>query len=339
MGAILAAAVLGCCVAAERPGVAFGEPVTAEVRGNSASAARGRPVTVEAGEDGTISVRSGTPPAKRYEWNGRGYRLRSWQLVEIPASETVRYVRETVLYEAVEQTAAIPETISATVTDEDTGRSVEAVLSLSDMRFSNWRWVEGFAFPVTVWGYDTGSFVLGEHIVPVKEEHPFAGYETELLRLIGVDPVYYRIDSAEWSGEAAADEDGRVFRQAAASGRKYVADAEADYNGHAVIPVEAGTEYQAIYALEEDTEPVTAAAKEPAVQTEEPVLAAPEEPRDIPAWIRILRQVTVVVVGLGILLVPPLLLLLWRRKREREKGESGGRKRRGDGPAGKRTRK
>ena len=276
-------------------------------------------------------------PPDTYVWQENEYRLRSYQLVAVPMQEIVKYVRKSVRYEGVEKAAAIPETIEAEILDEDTGRSALVMLPLEKTEASGWRWEEGFSFPVTVRGYDSGSFILGDETVDVRENQPFAGYEDRLLVLAGVDPAYYRIDSAEWSGPPQTDEDGLVCRRAAASGRKYVADIEAVYGGRAVIPKQPGMTYEAVYERippETEAESASEAIPEPSESYVEvtaapaPAAAAQEETQQVPEgsgvlrWLRNIRHVTTIVIGLGILFVPLLLLIVRRRSRRGKKDEN-----------------
>ncbi len=276
-------------------------------------------------------------PPDTYEWQDAAYRLKAYQLVTVPLPEIVKNVQESVRYDAVEQAAAVPETLETVIRDEDSGRSAPVMLPLKGTEAFGWRWEDGFAFPITVWGYDSGSFVLENETVEVREEQPFAGHEDALLALIGVDPGYYRIDSAEWSGPPQTGEDGLVYRQAVASGQKYVADIEAVYGGSAVIPEQPGMAYEAVYVLEEP-ETEAESEPEPAAESSEsyvevtaapvPAAAAREErPQESETpgtllWIRNLRRVTTIVVGFGVLLVPLLLLLSGRRKRRKKKNEN-----------------
>lgn len=270
-------------------------------------------------------------PSDSYVWQEETYRLKSCQLVTVPMPELVKYVRQSVLYEGTEKAAEVPGTIDAVIRDEESGRSAQVQLPLERTLVSDWHWEDGFAFPVTVRGYDAGSFVLDGDVVEIREEQPFAGYESALLELIGVDPAYYRIDYTEWNGLPQSDENGTVCRQAMAFGQKYVADIEAVYGGRAVIPEQPGVAYKAVYLREEpdtleETEPMTESEYAEVivipVPAEEEVPEETPEGAGIPWWIRNLRQVTTVVVGLGLLLGPLLLLLIRRRKKRKGNAET-----------------
>ncbi len=285
-------------------------------------------------EEAAITVTSGVfkeqgnsrPPAETYLWEGEEYRLRSWQLITATMPEIRRYVRKSVIYKEVEQAMKIPEQADFYVTDEETGRQTTATLPLTDSTYSEWRWSDGFVFPVTVLDYDTGRFLLGGTEIPVKEEQPFEGYEEELLGLIGADPAYYRIDHVEWTEEPGTGEDGRIYRRALASGRKKTADVRAVYEGEVVIPSEEGMAYQALYvrAVPRETRKVPETAEEPAVQAVPPpaeeAAARPPE-TGFWAWIRNLQTVTKVIMGLGFLLFPFLFILRKRRKRRKKQRE------------------
>lgn len=163
-------------------------------------------------------------------------------------------------------------------------------------------------------GYDTGSFSLGDQIVPIKEEQPFEGYEKELLELIGVDPEYYRIDSVRWVSEPWTGEDGVVYRQAAASGQKYVADVEAVYRGTVPAGFSPLTAYEAIYELPEPVSPAESSdGSDVSAKPQPEAVEIKGSPRENPGgflnWIRNLSLRTKLVLGLGILLLP--LALIW----------------------------
>ena len=244
--------------------------------------------------------------------------------------ELVRQVRESVRYESVERAAGVPAEIETEIRDEATGRRASVMLPLESEEASGWRWEGGFTFPVTVWGYDSGSFLLGGETVEVREDQPFAGYESALLELIGVDPEYYRIDSVEWSGPPENGENGQIRRQAAASGQKYVADIEAVYGGPAVIPAQPGTAYEAVYRrrmseteTEDPTEPETEAPKH---ETEASAASVPADPTqeepEVLWWLRNLRYATTVIIGLGVLAGLPAVLMFFRRRKRRKENEN-----------------
>lgn len=268
-------------------------------------------------------------PEDTYREQDREYCLKSYQQVETVLPEIAKNVQKTVLYEGVEAAAGIPASIEVSLDDEETGRSAPVQLPLQSTAQMNGRWSDGFTFPVTVWGYDAGSFVLGGETVPVAEEHPFAGHENALLELIGVDPACYRIDSAEWSGQPQAGEDGLIYRQATAVGQKYLSDVEAVYGGQAVIPAQTGIAYEAVYVLKEEEKEPTPAVTEteaPVAMTAAPIPAAaaavaappaiaPEKPAELRIVLKRLRQVTTVVVGLGLLMGPMMYLLIRKRRK------------------------
>ena len=64
---------------------------------------------------------------------------------------------------------------------------------LKDYEYTNYRWVDGFEFLITVEAADADSYALGNILIPKQEENPFVGYESNLLELIQVNPAYYQI--------------------------------------------------------------------------------------------------------------------------------------------------
>ena len=100
---------------------------------------------------------------------------------------------------------------------------------LKDYEYTDYRWVDGFEFLITVEAADADSYALGDILIPRQEENPFAGYLNNLLELIQVNPAYYQIHTVEWTGEPWVAEDGVTYRQAIARGLKQVATVNATY--------------------------------------------------------------------------------------------------------------
>ncbi len=251
-------------------------------------------------------------PADTYLWEGTEYELKSYQLITAEEEAGQEALTETVLYEEVEQAMEIPQTV-----DTEDG----AVLSISDVAYDNWRWLSGFQFLVTVEGYDAGSFQLGDKLVPVKEEEPFEGCEKELLEIIGVDPEYYQIESAWWTSDPWVGEGGLTYRQAIASGQKYVADVTAVYTGRTLVQSEKTEAYQAVYVIPVSTPSEPERTELHNMQdtggNQPETLIIEEGPRDTSGgllkWFRNLSRRTKVVLGLGILFLPLASFLLYRR--------------------------
>ena len=47
---------------------------------------------------------------------------------------------------------------------------------LKDYEYTDYRWVDGFEFLITVEAADADSYALGDILIPRQEENPFAGY-------------------------------------------------------------------------------------------------------------------------------------------------------------------
>lgn len=164
----------------------------------------------------------------------------------IPAHEEL--AKDTVLYEAVEAIDTIPESASITVTDERTGQQTERRIPLSGYTFSDRRWEDGFKFRAVFHEYGTPGYHLGDMVVPHNDETPeLAGYEEELLQLLGLDKNNYEIHKMEWAGDAYQDIEGVTCREALISGRKMIADCSAVYSGSVVFEEEDGFWYEAEY--------------------------------------------------------------------------------------------
>ena len=242
--------------------------------------------------------------------------LKSCQIVSVMTEEKLQDVKDTIVYEAVEQTDTLPAQAEIQVTDEDTGQTTKVTLPALDARFKNWRWMEGFEFPVTVQQYDAGLFYLGDLTVTAGEEQPFLEYGRELLSLIDVNQDFYSIESTRWTSQPWVGEDGFVYRQAVASGRKYVADCSVTYGGTALLPAVPANAWQAVYVKRE--------AKEEKKQAE-PVTADiwdQEERTDSQgAWIDTVIKVLCLTVGILLLLFLLIFLcfILFRRKKNCKK--------------------
>ena len=90
--------------------------------------------------------------------------------------------------------------------------------------------------------------MIGNTEISASGDNPFAGYEGQILNLIGVNPDYYKIDSIVWDGEPWT-ENGILYRKAIANGRKQVADCLATYGGLATLDEASGHIFEAIYQL------------------------------------------------------------------------------------------
>lgn len=254
-------------------------------------------------------------PADTYNYNGQDYDLKSCQIISVMTEEKEKEVKDTVVYKAVEQADTLPAEAPIQIVDEDTGQVVDAVMPALDTRFENWRWTGGFQFPITVQQYDAGIFYLGDLTVAGDEEQPFLEYKKELLDLIDVNPDFYSIEATRWTSQPWTGEDGLVYRQAMASGRKYVADCSVTYGGTAAIPAVHANAWQAVYTKDGEEE------KEQAASLEERIPGQEEKTKPEGSWKEIIKKIFCVTVGILFLLFCLMIfyLILVRKNRRCKK--------------------
>ena len=187
-------------------------------------------------------------PAQEIVRDGCIYELQGYtkEKTVIPAHEEL--AEDTILYEAVEAADTIPEKVSITETDKRTGQQIERSVPLSEYTFSDRRWEDGFEFHAVFHEYGTPGYHLGDVVIPHNDETPqLAGYEEELLQLLGLDKKNYEIQQMEWAGSAYQNPEGITCRDALISGRKMIADCSAVYSGSVVFEEEDGFRYEAEY--------------------------------------------------------------------------------------------
>jgi hypothetical protein len=260
--------------------------------------------------------------AETYEFEGETYYLKSYQLISAKTREKVQMAEDTVTYEAVEQADTLPRQIKLEVTDEDSGLVVTAEVPAVNTKYDNWRWVSGFEFPVIVQQYDAGQFYLGDRIVTEEANDPFAEYKTELLELAGLNPDYYSIETTQWVSQPWTGEDGLVYRQARASGRKYVADCEVTYAGNVTFPEVPASAWEAVYSRKDKENEVRIRPIQ-RQEGEESKVDETEEEQDIPApgWTEYFRQVMRAVISLllPLILVAILVSVCVKKKAQKKK--------------------
>ncbi|MEG0688041.1 MAG: hypothetical protein RR466_05085 [Hungatella sp.] len=180
-------------------------------------------------------------------YRGHTYRLKSYEVLDQKPEERQEQVSDTICYEAVEEADRIPVMAVLDIRDTLSGKSTPVSVPLKEYAYSDYRWVDGFEFLITVKEADAGVYALGNELVPTAQTHPFAGYETALLRLIGVSPTFYRIDTVEWISNPRIGADGIVYRQAMARGAKQIATVRAVYEGSVTLETVQSQIVQAVY--------------------------------------------------------------------------------------------
>ncbi|MCI8517881.1 MAG: hypothetical protein HFG75_13615 [Hungatella sp.] len=266
------------------------------------------------------------PPAlpKQYRYGEAEYEQISCQLVTAMTEGGTKEVEKVIVYESVEQADTLPETAKITVTDERYKKEYIREFPILDVEFYNWRWIQGFEFPITVEDADADEYDLGGVLVPADGDHPFEGYENQVLGLISADPAYYRVLEVTWSREPWIGEDHKVYRQAMAVGEKYVADCRAVYGGEAVLEPMEGVAWQAVYrrAWEEpeiSTEPPRSRTilAETETGTEEPE-TLPEESAESLFWYQTLAGELVISAGILFLIVLAAIPVIWARQKRKK---------------------
>ncbi len=211
----------------------------------------------------------------------------------------------------------MPDQMMISVTNEDTGQVRKEQMPAVEVTFGEGRWSRDFLFPITVERYDAGVYELGGELITCGESQPFAGCEEELLKLIGVSPEYYQIESTWWVGEAEPDKRGQVCRAAMASGRKYVADCQVTYGGTLTFPAVPCLAYEAEYRKPQEAE-----IPEIVIQSsdQESGTETLEHPASDPGPLGWVVTVTTLTVGL-LALILFLILVLWLVKKRQRKNE------------------
>lgn len=289
------------------PAAAYGE--TAEVK------PQGRLVVT-----GDVYQRESQLPEvlpETYYYNDEEYVRQSYQIVTAMTEAGAKEVEETVIYEEVEQADTLPETLDITVTDQRYGTEYKKAFPVTDVQFYNWRWVPGFELPITVEEADAQTYELNGIRIPAREEAPFLGYEKELLVLAQINPDYYRILEVTWTEDSWLGEDGEVYRNAVATGEKYVADCQAVYGGEAVFDPAEGVAWQAVYQKAvQETEGASDNREEEPWRLHALGTSAPEENRqqaelqNEPAGIYITLRQAVFTAGIVLFLLPALLIFI-----------------------------
>lgn len=232
---------------------------------------------------------------------------------------TRREVEKTVEYENLEGAAPIPETLDVDVTEQ--GQTVRVRCSRQESRITEEHWEADFQFPVVFHSYDADYYVVGEKLIPHRDETPsLTDCEAELLSMIGVSPEEYRIETIEWTGEAYPDESGNPCRDAVAKGSRLLRDYQVRYSGVAQFPapitpeIVVETEGFSTESTEPETEETKAA--EPVAETPPPGVVISEteaEAGEAEIPLTLLQKLTrtmLVAIGIGALMFFGGLLLL-----------------------------
>lgn len=258
-------------------------------------------------------------PEDYIEQDGQRYRLESYEVVEVEIPEQMITASDTIIFENVEAADKIPAQAEVEVLNKNLGTVVNRTVPLKEYQYTDYRWADGFQFPVVVEDADAEYYAMGDELIPNAEEDPFAGYEDALLDYIGLSQDAYVIDTVEWTSEPWEAE-GIVYRQAMATGRKMVATVTATYEGLVTLEASGAKEVRAKYVLEvvDETE-----VSEPELETE----GISEDSGDIREkgfwkslwdWIMQHKVLASVIALLLLLLLIALILYILSRKREEQ---------------------
>ncbi|MCC2821009.1 SrtB family sortase, partial [Lachnoclostridium pacaense] len=240
----------GGTVYAEEPGIATQSDAVGRVELQQQNG----PSTLKVISEPYTDMADAPTPAATYEYDGITYRLQDYKVIEVTTPDREELASDVITYDAVEQADKIPGTAVIAVTDEVTGAVTNVTAPLKDYEYTDYRWVDGFEFLITVEAADAESYALGNILIPRQGENPFAGYENALLELINVNPEYYHIDRVEWTSDPWIAEDGVTYRQALASGTKQIATVQATYEGIVVFDAAPAQAIEAVY-IEDVPEP------------------------------------------------------------------------------------
>lgn len=262
------------------------------------------------------------PPETEVEREGGTYILKNAELREGTLKERTKYVESTVKY-SVEYIDEIPERSKVEVVDEDTGQKTTHNLPLIHATRSNEHWDNNFTFPITVYDYDAELFMLGNDTVRRGED--LMDYRSSLLAYLGLPEQYYKIAAIGWTGEPY-EKEGKMVRNATATGYKLVTDLSALYGGTVTLPALEGHYYHCTYLKQGAEEGKIYTVKAVATYREE--TASAEQNKSFWEWLLDLLKwllshpiLTISVFLLLCILLAIIILFVLAQKKEDEEPE------------------
>lgn len=139
--------------------------------------------------------------------------------------------------------------------DEPSGETITVTLPLTAFRMTTaYHWESDVTVPIRVEVYDSTFYMLNGRYVPYNDEKPaLAGYESDILTVLNLSESY-RITDFVWIGDTYT-ENGIQYRNAVASGQRYVAEYTAYYGDTVSLPDAEGYNAQLTYSINSgDTE-------------------------------------------------------------------------------------
>ncbi len=170
-------------------------------------------------------------PPETIEMGESLYRLVSMETEEVILEEEQKEVSGEILYE-VEKGYHLPETGEILVEDGLVGE-LSYKLPLLRKTEGEWKWTDGFSFPLTIENYGADLYALGD--TWISQGADLMDHGPDILESMGLDPEYYRIQEIRWQGGPYL-ENGVLYRKAQASGLKKVCTVKALYSGTVTIP-------------------------------------------------------------------------------------------------------
>lgn len=290
----------------------------------------GRPA--QAGESESITLisqimfgpKEAYVPKERYEERGRLYRLKSWELEDITVKPRSRRVEQEVLFEDVEAMAPVPDTYEITAKEDFSGLEVQKRCPALRIKKRGERWAEDFSFPIVFHSYGAEFYLLGDVKVPADTEAPWLdGCEEALLKEIGGTTENYRIMGTRWEGAPYLDENHEFCRDAAAWGKRRVADYLVTYGGTVTFPEVEGFRCRAVYQSAEPEREETEGGK---VTEEQEIEIEAEDKGEAGFRWSVWREAVVITVSI-LLALALIILFLWLIRRLRKLGKKGGERR------------
>ncbi len=210
-------------------------------------------------------------------------------------------------YVISQPTAANSKTVN--YVDEPSNQTVTAVLPLIDFRVTTpYHWESDVTVPLRVELYDATFYMLNGKYIPYNDEKPaLTGYEADILTVLNLPQESYRITDFLWTGDVYT-ENGVQYRNAAASGERYVAEYTAYYNDTVALPDANGYNATLTYSLDSgDTEYTIKAT---AIYKKLNIGLTPAQ----------IITISVVGVFLLIILTVAILFVISKKKKSKEKG-------------------
>lgn len=182
-------------------------------------------------------------PEQRVEREDGIYELQKSELLTGKADGRSKHTETDITYQ-VEYIDDLPSEGTVTVQDEDTGMELQQKLPAIRTVTGESYWDDNFSFPITIADYDAEAFLLGNVLVP--RGAALIDYADELLAYLALPEEYYQVEEITWTSEPY-DENGTVFRDAVAYGRRKMTEVTVTYGGDIMLPAVDGQYYRCTY--------------------------------------------------------------------------------------------